>query len=145
MEQRPLVVAGERARIATIVRNLIDNAVKFSPDGGNVLITGRADPETHRASIAVSDAGIGVAPEERARLFERFSRLSAANRRGIEGTGLGLFLSRQIARLHGGDITMEGNTEGGSTFTLQLPLAGPRPGFTAFGGQPEDTEVQTPF
>ena len=80
-----------------------------------------------RVQIAVSDQGIGIEPDQQHSLFTRFGRVLTPDSSGIPGTGLGLYLSRQLARLHGGDIRVDSRPGKGSTFTLELPLAEPRP------------------
>ncbi len=115
----PLVVSGDRARIATVVANLIDNALKYSPDGGDVRITtGRIDAEVF---VSVRDEGLGIKAEHIPKLFTRFGRLPIEENVTIPGTGLGLFLCREIAVRHGGDISVRSEPGAGSEFTLTLP------------------------
>ena len=117
----PVLVRGDRDRLATVVLNLIDNAIKYSPSGGVIEIkvaVGRA-----RAFVAVSDEGVGIDPEDMPRLFKRFSRLDDPDTTTVSGTGLGLYLAREIAHRHGGDIIVESRPRHGSRFTLSLPLA----------------------
>jgi signal transduction histidine kinase len=112
-------------RVATILGNLIDNAVKYSPMGGKVRCSVKSDRS--KALISVSDQGLGIDKENQRSLFTRFGRVLTPDNSGIPGTGLGLYLSRQLARLHGGDIRVDSNRGKGSTFTLDLPLAEARP------------------
>ncbi len=108
-------------RTQTIVANLLSNAIKYSPDGGAITCLVRA-----RAGIArveVTDEGIGIPRESMPVLFTRFGRVITPQTEHLKGTGLGLFLARQLARLQGGDITVASVQGEGSTFTLQLPLA----------------------
>jgi signal transduction histidine kinase len=111
----------DRDRLGTILTNLISNAIKYSPDGGDVLCEIRRD--SHGATVAVRDEGLGIADEDLPRLFTRFGRILTPENRGISGTGLGLYLSRELARQHGGDIEVRSSPGAGSTFTLRLPSA----------------------
>jgi len=108
-------------RIRTIVGNLLSNAIKYSPQGGDV--TCRVVREDGVGKIIVVDQGLGIAPEDMPRLFTRFGRISTSDTAHIGGTGLGLYLSRELARLHGGDLTVESRPGQGSAFTLAIPLA----------------------
>ena len=116
----PLVVSGDRARIATIVTNFLDNAVKYSPGGGEICVT--AGRRRDDAFLSVRDEGIGIAPEHVQMLFRRFGRLPTEENISIPGTGLGLFLCKEIAARHGGDISVQSKPAVGSEFTLTLPL-----------------------
>jgi signal transduction histidine kinase len=107
-------------RFQIVVRNLLTNAVKYSPTGA--LITVVVDQRGDRAIVAVTDEGIGIAEADQARLFTRFGRIQTTQH--ISGTGLGLWLSREIARMHDGDLTVESKPGRGSTFTFQVPLSG---------------------
>ncbi|TMF36999.1 MAG: PAS domain S-box protein [Chloroflexi bacterium] len=116
----PLVIEGDRARIGTILANFVDNALKYSPEGGEVCITtGRRESN---AFVSVRDEGFGIAPEYMALLFTRFGRLPTEQNVSIPGTGLGLFLCKEIAIRHGGDIAVHSKPGSGSEFTLTLPL-----------------------
>jgi signal transduction histidine kinase len=123
--RRPVEVEVDGDRVATILGNLIDNAVKYSPKGGKVRCA--VKPDRGRALISISDQGLGIDKENQATLFTRFGRVLTPDNSGIPGTGLGLYLSRQLARLHGGDIRVDSQRGKGSTFTLELPLAEARP------------------
>ena len=118
-----MVVDVDAGRVETILRNLLDNAIKFSPNGGRVrchLGVGHASARVH-----VVDQGLGIPPEDMHRLFTRFSRLVTSENSHISGTGLGLYLSRELARLHGGDITARSANGRGARFTFSLPLYQP--------------------
>jgi signal transduction histidine kinase len=106
-------------RFQIVVRNLLSNAAKYSPAGAHITVrvTGNG-----AARIAVSDEGIGISEEDQPRLFKRFVRIETKATERVSGTGLGLWLSREIARMHDGDLTVESTLGRGSTFTLQLPL-----------------------
>ncbi|HEX6538519.1 MAG TPA: GAF domain-containing sensor histidine kinase [Candidatus Dormibacteraeota bacterium] len=119
----PLPLQGDAGRLATIIRNLLDNAIRYSPSGCRIAVTVRRDGDA--GEVAVSDQGMGIAAEDMERLFERFGRIVTPENSHIAGTGLGLHLSRELARLHGGDITAESSEGSGSTFRLRLPLARP--------------------
>jgi len=118
-----VLVNVDAGRIETVLRNLLDNAMKFSPDGGVIACHTTADEDVVR--ITVIDHGLGIPPEQLHRLFTRFSRLVTPENSHISGTGLGLYLSRELARLHGGDITATTTPGGGSTFVLTLPIWSP--------------------
>jgi signal transduction histidine kinase len=112
-------VNADRARIGTIVANLIDNAIKYSPNGGKIdCEVGRTGPH---AFVTVRDRGLGIAPEHLPLLFKRYSRLPTEANRRIPGTGLALYLCQEIARRHGGEITVKSEPGKGSEFTLSLP------------------------
>jgi signal transduction histidine kinase len=98
---------------------LLSNAAKYSPAGSTIKVL---VSRNGGASVSVTDEGIGIAPEDQARLFTRFVRIEKQSTQHISGTGLGLWLSREIARMHDGDLTVESTPGSGSTFTLQLPL-----------------------
>jgi PAS domain S-box-containing protein len=111
---------GDRGRLIIILSNLIDNAIKYSPAGGEVAC--RLAVDDGQAVISVSDRGIGISEEDQELLFTRFGRVITDENSHIAGTGLGLYLARQLARLHGGDIKLESAPGQGSTFRLLLPL-----------------------
>ncbi|MFN2466307.1 MAG: ATP-binding protein [Candidatus Dormibacteria bacterium] len=120
-----ILLVADAGRVETILLNLIDNALKYSPAGGVVQVIVSADAEA--ATVRVRDRGIGIAEEDLPRLFTRFGRLVTPENSHIQGTGLGLYLSREIARMHGGDITVVSARAKGSEFSLSLPLFGPQP------------------
>lgn len=107
-------------RFQIVVRNLLSNAAKYSPVGARIKIrvTGNGV-----GKVAVTDEGIGITEEDQARLFSRFVRIETKATESVSGTGLGLWLSREIARMHDGDITVESTPGRGSTFTLRVPLS----------------------
>ncbi len=119
---RPVPVKGDRARLVTIVASLLDNALKYSPEGGRVTCTLRA--RDRLARISVADHGLGIPASEVPRLFTRFGRLLNAETRGIPGTGLGLYLAREMARRHGGEVRARSAPGRGSTFSVELPTSG---------------------
>src|SRR5207249_5972119 len=111
-------------RVRTVLENLLSNAVKYSPDGGMIRIAGRVEHD--QAIIAVSDQGVGIAPEEQGKLFRRFYRVDNRWRRATQGAGLGLFLSRAIVEAQGGRIWVESQPGRGTRFSFTIPLATPR-------------------
>jgi signal transduction histidine kinase len=114
----PATVIADGLRLDIIISNLIDNAIKYSPDGGDVTV--ELSVAGGLALVSVRDVGIGIAPDDMDRLFIRFSRIGAEAE--IPGTGLGLYLARELARLHGGDLVAVSKLGEGSEFTLSLPL-----------------------
>lgn len=120
----PVTVNGDAARLAIVVTNLVLNAIKYSPGGGDIQIF--LSEDGGRALLTVWDHGLGIADEDMARLFTRFGRILTPENSHIAGTGLGLYLARELARLHNGDIQAASTAGRGSSFTLVLPLAEPR-------------------
>jgi signal transduction histidine kinase len=117
-----LVVEIDRGRIEQVLSNLLSNAVKYSPQGGPIEVTLRAEAEPRAALLSVRDQGIGIPVREQARLFGRFVRAENARATEIAGTGLGLYLSRELVEQHGGHLWFESAEGAGSTFYLTLPL-----------------------
>jgi signal transduction histidine kinase len=113
------IVADER-KVKQILLNLLSNAVKFTPEGGRVDLTATVAGDV--ITIAVSDTGIGVAPEDQAAIFEEFRQVGREDARKQEGTGLGLTLAKKFVELHGGRIGVQSQSGQGSTFTFTLPL-----------------------
>ena len=121
-----LLVRCDRIRAAAIIDQLLDNAVKYSPEGGAIECS--LAEKAGRALVTVRDHGLGIAPEDQGKIFTRFGRLVTRENSHITGAGLGLFLAREHARRMGGDITLESRPANGSVFTLNLPLvASPEP------------------
>ena len=111
---------GDKQRLSILLNNMIGNAVKYTPAEGKVHVS--LEVADGRMSIAVSDTGIGIAEEDQARVFDKFYRATSDDVQSIAGTGLGLALAREVARLHGGDIRLDSRLGEGSTFTVELPL-----------------------
>jgi len=107
-------------RVGTIIGNLLSNAIKYSPGGGAVRC--KVVRRGEMGIVEVTDEGVGIAPEEMDTLFTRFGRITNRETRHIGGTGLGLYLSRQLARMHGGDVTVMSIPGEGSTFSFAVPL-----------------------
>lgn len=125
----PIWLKGDPHRLRQIVNNLVSNALKFTPRG-EVVLDVRADPATdggRRLVLSVRDQGAGIAPDAMARLFSPFAQGSAEVARTYGGTGLGLTVSRDLARLMGGDLTADGAEGGGAVFTLEVLLAEGQP------------------
>jgi signal transduction histidine kinase len=127
----PVLQADER-KVKQVVFNLLSNAVKFTPDGGRVDVLARrlpggADGAAGAVQVSVRDTGVGVAPEDRERVFEAFQQAAPGPAGGQEGTGLGLSLARQFVQLHGGRIWVESRPGAGSTFSFTLPLTAAPP------------------
>lgn len=119
----PLVRA-DFEKIRHAVENLCGNAMKFTPEGGSVRLHIAPAPGGDAVLISVTDTGIGIAPADRERIFERFVQVDSSVSRQYSGTGLGLALAREYVEMHGGTIEVESELGCGSTFTVRLPLAG---------------------
>ncbi len=113
------IVADER-KVKQILLNLLSNAVKFTPEGGRVGLTATAADGV--LTIAVSDTGVGIAPEDQAAIFEEFRQVGRDDTRKQEGTGLGLTLAKKFVELHGGRIWVQSQVGQGSTFSFTLPF-----------------------
>jgi two-component system phosphate regulon sensor histidine kinase PhoR len=114
-------VEGDAARTRQVLTNLIDNAIKYSPEGGRIELAVEADEGTAR--FTVRDDGLGIPFGEQKRIFEKFYRLDPDHRRGIGGSGLGLYICRELIRSMNGRIWVESDPGKGATFTFELPLA----------------------
>jgi signal transduction histidine kinase len=112
-------VVGDRDRIEQVLVNLIDNAVKYSPDGGSVTVS--TGPSEIGVRIEVVDEGIGIPLSEQGSVFEKFYRADPNQRAGPGGTGLGLYISRELVRRMGGTIGVRSQPGRGSTFFFELP------------------------
>ena len=116
-------VSGDEDRLVQVLTNLLDNAVKYTPEGGSISIVGRPVDEPAQVELSVADTGIGIPETDRPRVFERFYRVDKARSRELGGTGLGLSIVKHIVEGHGGRIWVEGNRPTGSRFVLRLPTA----------------------
>ena len=114
-----VVVLGDRRQLTSAVYNLLENAVKFSPQASRVRCIGRAEGD--EAVIVVEDQGVGIPSRDLERIFERFYRVDAGRSRSTGGTGLGLAIVRHVAANHRGSVQVESREGEGSTFTLRLP------------------------
>jgi heavy metal sensor kinase len=117
LPEHPLMVLGDKSRLQRVIANLLDNALKYTPDGGSVLLT--ALRSEHAIEISIRDSGIGLEPQEARRIFERFYRCEKS--RSTPGNGLGLSLAKSIVVAHGGKLDVESVPNIGSTFTIKLP------------------------
>jgi signal transduction histidine kinase len=117
-----LPVLADGLRLEQVLTNLLDNAIKYSPNGGSIEVTVRR-AEEDVAEIAVRDRGLGIPPERRTAIFERFYRAHTDSYQS--GLGLGLYISRQIVELHGGVIGVEFPDDGGTRFVIRLPISAP--------------------
>lgn len=116
----PLIqVRGDEPQLYRLLSNLITNAIHYTPSGGTVQIT--LKQRNHLAFITVQDSGIGIAPQDLPRIFERFYRVSGDRSRQTGGTGLGLAIAKAIAQRHRGDLTVQSTVGQGSIFTIHLP------------------------
>jgi PAS domain S-box-containing protein len=112
-------VAADAGQLRQVLSNLIDNAVKYSPDGGTVRVA--VEPRDHHVRFAVADNGLGIPQAEQRRIFEKFYRLDPDMTRGIGGTGLGLYICRELVRRVSGRIWVESDGGRGSTFVVEIP------------------------
>ncbi len=115
-------VTADRNRLVQILTNLLSNAYKYTPEGGRIRILAEAD-NGHFVRCSVSDTGIGMTPEEQARLFTKYFRSQNPAVRSIPGTGLGLVITKSLVELQGGEIWVESEPGKGSTFTFTMPVA----------------------
>jgi signal transduction histidine kinase len=125
MEPQDLVVRGDAERLHQVLVNLVDNAVRHSPPGGTVTLTGHRNE--NRVAVEVLDEGPGIPEEEAARVFDRFYRLDHARTHSDGGSGLGLSIARWIVDLHGGDIRAEPRRPHGCRMVVELPTPEPTP------------------
>jgi len=125
-------VKGDESQMAVLVRNLVENAVRYTPEGGRVSVD--VYQEGDSAIVRVSDNGIGIPLEDQARVFERFYRVDRARSRDRGGTGLGLAIVKHVAELHGGIVELESELGRGSIFTARVPAVPPPPQRIASAG-----------
>ena len=116
-------LVADRARIREVLLHILNNGIKFTPEGGEVIL--RVWREKHQVVFQIEDTGIGIAPEEVPLLFEKFKQIGEMRQRIHGGTGLGLALSKKLVELHGGTINVESALEQGSIFTIYLPQTNP--------------------
>jgi signal transduction histidine kinase len=117
----PADVTGDRQRLGQVLDNQISNAIKFTPEGGQVAVS--ASVRGDEVRIRVSDTGMGIPAAETERMFERFFRTSTATEKAIQGTGLGLWITKAIVDAHGGKISFRSTEHEGTTFEVDLPVA----------------------
>lgn len=121
--ERAPVVAGDAALLRQAVTNLVDNAIKYTPSGGEVKVS--LSVRDRQVVILVADTGLGIAPDDQVRLFEKFYRVKRRETAGIKGTGLGLAIVKSIVERHGGKVWVDSELEKGSVFHIGLPLGTP--------------------
>ncbi len=114
-------VAADAEKMRQVLGNLVENAVKYSPDGGTVTV--RLEPHGGSVRFAVADEGIGIPLGEQPHVFEKFYRLDPNQTRGVGGTGLGLYICRELVRRMSGRIWVNSEEGKGSTFYVELPVA----------------------
>jgi hypothetical protein len=112
-------VLADRAKLRRIFVNLLSNAIKFTKRGGHISVTAATTGDYVR--IAVADTGVGIAADDIARLFDKYEQARSRSTRSEKGTGLGLYITKQLVELHGGEITVESEHGKGSTFAFTLP------------------------
>ena len=116
---RVATVRGDERKVKQVLLNLLSNAIKFTPEGGRIDV--RAMVNEDMVEISVADTGVGIAPEDQEAVFEEFRQVGTADKK-VEGTGLGLALSRKFIELHGGRIWVKSQVGTGSTFTFTIPV-----------------------
>jgi GAF domain-containing protein len=119
VDDRLGMLLGDERKVKQVLLNLLSNALKFTPEGGRIDVTARLHDEF--AEVSVTDTGVGIAPEDQEAVFEEFRQVGTADKK-VEGTGLGLALSRKFIELHGGTILVQSQVGQGSTFTFTLPV-----------------------
>ncbi|HZB44085.1 MAG TPA: ATP-binding protein [Pyrinomonadaceae bacterium] len=115
-------VSADRAKLRRVLVNLLSNAVKFTPKGGRIEVDAARDGK-RAVRVSVTDTGVGIPPEDLARLFDKFEQARSRATRSEKGTGLGLYITRQLVELHGGHINVESEVGRGSTFSFTIPTA----------------------
>lgn len=125
-----IFVFGDSLRLEQVMFNLLQNAIKYSPDGGSIQVTVTHADEW--ASVVVADHGLGIAAEALPHLFERFYRAPAVRSEHISGLGIGLYIVHEIVTLHGGDVSVASEQGAGTTFTVRLPFATAQPSPESF-------------
>ncbi|ETI69077.1 ATP-binding protein [Neobacillus vireti] len=119
-EIRNTIVFGDKDKLSQVFNNLISNAIKYSPEGGNIFVT--IYEKGSNLKIAIKDEGLGIPADSLDKLFTEFYRVDNSNRRKIGGTGLGLAIVKEIVKAHDGDISIQSVTKEGSIFTVSFPL-----------------------
>lgn len=120
--QEPAIIKGDRDRLEQVLTNLLDNAIRYSPGGGEIEVT--VSMQNHEALVSVRDQGVGIPLEKQGRLFERFYRAHTNTAYDYGGMGVGLYLAREIVLRHGGRMWFESEEGKGSTFYFSIPLQG---------------------
>jgi two-component system phosphate regulon sensor histidine kinase PhoR len=129
--QEPLPdIAADRRRLAEVLQNLLDNAVQYTPPGGQIMVSASSDD--NEVTFTVTDTGIGIPQVDQPRIFERFYRVDVARSREVGGTGLGLSIAKHLVEAHGGRIWVESEVGRGAQFHFTVPVYG-RDGLRAAG------------
>jgi len=116
-------IAADRRRLAEILQNLLDNAIQYTPPGGQIMVSASADSD--EVTFTVSDTGIGIPQADQPRIFERFYRVDVARSREVGGTGLGLAIAKHLVEVHGGRIWVDSEVGQGSQFHFTVPIFDP--------------------
>jgi signal transduction histidine kinase len=119
IDARVGMIMGDERKVKQVLLNLLSNALKFTPEGGRIDVSAAFSDGT--VEVSVADTGVGIAPEDQEAVFEEFRQVGTADKR-VEGTGLGLALSRKFIELHGGRIWVTSQLGAGSTFTFTIPV-----------------------
>lgn len=122
---RPAIIEADEHRLSQVFVNLVDNALRYTPEGGTVSVT--IDVEDGYGVIRVSDTGIGIPYKDLPYVFERFYVVDRSRARGFSGAGLGLSIVKQIAEAHGGNVQVESTLGSGTTFTVRIPVVSVQP------------------
>jgi signal transduction histidine kinase len=120
LEDGAATIRADQEALRRAIRNLLENAVKYSPECHTVWVDGRVN--RRKVAISVRDRGMGIEPGEQRDIFQKFVRGGAARKAGIKGTGIGLSMVRQIVEAAGGEVRLESEVGVGSKFTIVLPL-----------------------
>jgi signal transduction histidine kinase len=119
LDERVGMIPGDERKVKQVLLNILSNALKFTPEGGRIDV--RTALREGTVEISVTDTGVGIAPEDQDAIFEEFRQVGASDKK-VEGTGLGLALSRRFVELHGGRIWVQSQEGVGSTFTFTIPV-----------------------
>jgi len=119
IDERVGTIRADERKVKQVLLNLLSNALKFTPEGGRIDV--RAAVGDGVVEVSVADTGVGIAPEDQETVFEEFRQVGTADKK-VEGTGLGLALSRKFIELHGGRIWLKSQVGTGSTFTFTIPV-----------------------
>jgi signal transduction histidine kinase len=123
LQQQIPDIAADRRRLAEVLQNLLDNAMQYTPAGGQIMVSACADGS--EVIFTVSDTGIGIPRADQSRIFERFYRVDVARSREVGGTGLGLSIAKHLVEVHGGRIWVESEVSQGSQFHFSVPIFDP--------------------
>ena len=118
---RKVIFQGDEQKIKQLILILVDNAIKYTPQGGKVIVR-QEDADEHHAIFSVQDSGIGIAPEDQEKIFDRFYRVDKVRSREMGGNGLGLAIAMEILKLHKGKIFVDSEPGVGTKFTVELKI-----------------------